>query len=226
MSFSDWNFYSRVTEDIIPSNIDLQSANAVPLVRAGSLRIKDLGAPAIATVAALPKATLFDSKVEVGRIRTIFEKLNGSGFQDQGIFFMSSGNNPTKNNVRIYVVYYSSGSTTVRVMKYTSGLHHTTGTLLQTYTVPFSGVDEPIVIQVSFTGGLLTGFNGYTEIIVKYGSNTTNFANLVTLSPSVQDTVSPRFTGRGPGIFVRSRNPLEPLNSLIDMTEIYKEDVA
>lgn len=225
LMFSDWVFYSRVTEDIIPSNIELESENAVPLVGAGSLRIKDLGAPAVATVTALPKPALFDTKVEIGRIRTVFKKLNGSGFQDQGLFFLSSGNNPTKNKVKVYVLYYSSGSTTVRLMKYTSGLHNTTGTLLQSYVVPFSGSDEPIVIEADWKGGLLTNFNGYTEITIKYGSNTTNFSNLVTLSPVVQDTIGPFTTGRV-GIFVRSRNQVEPLNSLIDMTEIYREDLA
>ena len=224
--FSDWVFYSRATNNIIPSNIELVAENVTPLVGLASLHILDQGLPNVATVAAHPNPYTFDTLIELGRIRIVFKKDMGLGFEDQGIFFLSSGTNPLLDEVEVYAVHYSSGSTTVRVTKYSNGLHDsTTGTLLQTYVVPFSGGNEPIVLEVIWEGGLFTTINGQTKITVQFGSNTTNFADLVTLSPIVFDTTAPLFTGTC-GFFVRSRGSTEPLDSVIDTTEIYRSNIA
>src|ERR1700704_3128142 len=143
MSFSDWKFYQRVTENIDPSDIILESEITVPLAGNASLYILDRGAPALSTVALMPNPYLFDNKIECGRIHTVFRKKTGSGFEDQGLFFLSQGTDPTRDDVVLYAVYYTTGSTTVRLMKYPNGLHnYTDGTLLQSYTVPFSGSAE------------------------------------------------------------------------------------
>ena len=224
--FSDWVFYSRATDNIIPSNIELVAENVTPLVGLASLRVIDHGLPSVATVAAHPNPYTFDTLIELGRIRIVFKKDMGLGFEDQGIFFLSSGTNPLLDEVEVYAVHYSSGSTTVRVTKYSNGLHdNTMGTLLQTFVVPFSGGNEPIVLEVIWEGGLFTTINGQTKITVRFGSNTTNFANLVTLSPTVFDILAPLFTGTC-GFFVRSRGPTEPLDSIIDTTEIYRSNLA
>ena len=226
MSYYDWVFHSRVTDGIPPSNIQTIAENVTPLVGLASLRIFDSGLPAVATVAAHPNPYTFDTLIELGRIRIVFKKDMGLGFEDQGIFFLSSGTNPLLDEVEVYAVHYSSGSTTVRVTKYTNGLHDsTTGTLLQTYVVPFSGGNEPVVLEVIWEGGLFTTINGQTKITVQFGSNTTNFTDLVTLSPTVFDTTAPLFTGTC-GFFVRSRGPTEPLDSVIDTTEIYRSNLA
>ena len=225
--FSDWTFYERVTDGIPPSNIQTVAENVTPLVGAASLRIIDSGLPSLATVAVLPDPYRFDTRIELGRIRVIFKKDPGLGFEDQGIFFLSSGANPLLDDVAVYAVHYTTGSTTVRVTKYTSGLHNSgVSTLLQSFTVPFSGSSEPIVLEAIWEGGLLTRLSGQTKITVRFGSNTTNFAGLITLSPVVFDTLSPLFTGIGPGLFVRSRGPSEPINSVIDTTEIYRNNLA
>ncbi len=221
MSFADWIFYSRTTENVIPSNIVFLSESITPLVGSGSLRIRDLGSPTRATVALLPDSLTFDSRIESGRIRTIFLKETGIGFEDQGIFFLSQGVNPLHDEVEVYGVHYPSGSSYVRLTRFTNGLHDTAGTILGTYAVPYTGLEEPIVLEVQWEGGILSTYSGYTKIQIRFGSNTTNFGNLVDL-PIFLDTSTPLFTGTSPGLFVRSRSSLEPLNSVIDMTSIYR----
>lgn len=223
MSFPDWIFHSRVTEATIPSNIEIATENSDPLLGLTSLRIQDLGAPALATVVLFADPLFFDTKIELGRIRTTFRKNAGLGFQDHGVFFLSSGNNPLHNEVSTYAAHYSSGGTTVRVTRFTNGLHDTEGTLLHSYTVPFSGSDEAIVIEMIVEAGLLTRLNGYTKITVRFGSSTTNFGNLLTLSPSITDSLNPLFTGTC-GMFVRSRGITEPLNARIGATEIWRSN--
>lgn len=227
MSFSDWIFYQRVTENIDPSNIVIESEIAVPLVGNASLYILDRGAPAIGTVVCMLNPLLFDNKIECGRIHTLFKKKTGSGFEDQGLFFLSQGSDPTRDNVALYAVYYTTGSTTVRLMKYPNGLHNfSDGVLLHNYTVPFSGSTEPVALEVEWQAGLLNRNTGYTQMQVRYGSNTLDFGNLLDLTPVVHDITNSLFTGNGPGVFVRSRHQSEPLNSLIDNTAIYRSDVT
>lgn len=226
---SDWNFFSRETPGVLPFTLQITGENNSPFPLEGlrSLRVKDLGTPDAATVAIVPKPLLFDTHIELGRIRTIFFKKQGLGFEDQGIFFLSSGTDPLHDEVSVYAVHFTTGSTTVRVTKYASGLHnHLVGTTLATYTVPFSGSDEPIVIEAEWIGGLLNRETGTTTIQVRYGSNTTDFADLVNLTPLVTDTISPIFTGCSLGLFVRSRNSLETINSVLDYTEIYRKNIT
>ncbi len=225
--FSDWIFYQRVIEAVTPSEIVLESELAVPLVGNASLNIIDRGAPAVATVAFLPNPLFFDGKVECGRIHTVFKKQIGSGFLDNGLFFLSQGADPLNDNVRLYAVYFMNGGTAVRLMKYPNGLHNfSDGVLLQSYTVPFTGSAEPVVLGVEWQGGLLNRTTGYTKIQVRYGSNTNDVEDLLDLTPVVNDSTDSLFTGSGPGVFVRSRHQSAPLNSLIDTTEIYRNDVS
>ena len=227
MSFQDWLFYTRITENIVASNIHLENENISPPQGTGSLRVRDSGAPAVATVAFVPNPYLFDDRIEVGRIHTIFRKRTGSGFQDSGLFFLSQGSDPTRDNISLYAVYFSNGTTTVRLMKYPNGLHnYADGILLQSYTVPFSGLQEDVVIEAEWQGGILTRTTGYTSIQIRYGSNTVNFNNLVNLSPVIHDSTNLLFTGTSPGVFVRSRHQSEPLNAVVDTTEIYRKNLS
>ncbi len=224
MSFSDWTFHQRVTDSVIPSsNILINTTPISPLVGTGSLSIQDSGAPDTATVAFHPDADSFDNLLELGRIRTIFRKRIGSSFEDHGIYFLSQGVNPLHDEVEVYAAYYSSGGTTLRVRKYLSGLHNTASILIGTYTIPFSGSEEPVVLEVEWLAGLLARESGEVIFTVRFGSNTTNFVNLLTVASESVDPLL--FTGTC-GIFVRSRNASEPLNSRIDMTSIYRKNLA
>lgn len=225
MSFTDWVFFTRVTELTLPSSISFISEDISPLQGNASLLVEDTGAPAVATVAFVPNPYFFDDLVECGRLHTIFRKRSGAGFQDYGLFFLSQGSDPTRDNVVTYAVYFSSGSTTVRLMKYPNGLHnYLDGVLLQSYTVPFSGNVEPVVLEAEWLGGLLNRTAGYTNIQIRFGSNTTNFSNLVNLSPVIHDSPDSLFTGSC-GVFVRSRHQSDPLRAIVDMTELYRKNL-
>jgi hypothetical protein len=169
---------------------------------------------------------LFDTHIEAGHIRMVFDRRAGSGFLDHGFFFLSQGLDPTQDNVVVYAVYVASGVTNIRVMKYTNGLHdHSSGSLLASVNLPSASTVTPAVIDVAWHGGLFTRLNGLTNIFVSYGENTTDF-NGLGLALSLGDVDSPLFTGVGPGVFLRSRDESEPIYSMIDNTEIYKYTVA
>lgn len=227
MSFSDWLF---LTTSSGPSDIVVETDNLNPLSGNASLLIHDTAVPTGATVALMPKPTLFDTRVESGKIYATFRRRSGSGFLDHGLFFLSQGTDPTRHDVVVYAVYYTTGGTNIRVMKYTNGLHNTNGTQLVNYNLPSAPTTGPAVMSVSWRAGLLTfsdrthDYLDHTFITVGYGENTTDFNNIVTLG-TVNDYSGPLFTGIGPGVFLRSRHASEPLYAVIDLVEIYRTNL-
>ena len=223
MAFSDWEFFSRVTEQTIPSNIQFLSETGNPIADSASLNIADQGNPARATVAATLKGLLFPTILTLGRIRTIFERKTGSGFRDQGFYFLTSGRNPTLDGVSGYTAHIIDGSTTLRISKFTNGLHDITSfTTLNTFVTATSGSDENVVMESEWFGGFVSDFKGFTQIETRFYNNTIDFSNLVDLS-TIQDSSSP-FTVGYAGVWVRSRNSSEPLDVLIDNTTIYQRE--
>ena len=223
MAFSDWEFFSRVTEQTIPSNIQFLSETGNPIADSASLNIADQGNPARATVAATLKGLLFPTILTLGRIRTIFERKTGSGFRDQGFYFLTSGRNPTLDGVSGYTAHIIDGSTTLRISKFTNGLHDITSfTTLNTFVTATSGSDENVVMESEWFGGFVSDFKGFTQIETRFSNNTIDFSNLVDLS-TIQDSSSP-FTVGYAGVWVRSRNSSEPLDVLIDNTTIYQRE--
>lgn len=223
MSFSDWEFFSRVTEQTIPSNIQILSETGNPLADSASLNIADSGAPARATVAATLKGLLFPTILTSGRIRTIFERKTGSGFRDQGLYFLASGRNPTLDGVTGYTAHLIDGSTTLRVSKFTNGLHDITGfTTLQSFTTATTGSDEDVLLESEWFGGFIADFNGFTQIETRFVHNTIDFDNLIDLS-TIEDNSSPYTIGYA-GVWARSRNSSEPLDALVDNTTVYKRE--
>lgn len=221
MSFSDWDFFTRVTEQTIPSNIQILSETGSPLVDSASLNIMDSGSPAVATVTIALKNSLFPNILESGRIRTVFERKTGSGFRDQGVYFLSSGRNSTLDGVQGYSAHITDGSGNFRISKFTDGLHNLSGfTTLQTFNTTFSGSTESVVMEIEWFGGVIADFLEFTSIEVKFGENTTDFSDLISLG-TVSDT---SFTTGNAGIWVRSRNSSESLDAIIDNTYVYSRE--
>jgi hypothetical protein len=222
MAFTDWNLFTRVTENSLPSDIRFVSETGTPVGGFESLNIVDFGTPEISTVAFRLNQIDFLGNLDAGRIQTVFRKKTGLGFRDSGIFFLSQGENPLLNNVKVYGVHFTDNGTTVRVRKYLNGLHDLSSTIsLKNYIVPFSGSDEFVVMEVEWFGGLIGNSLGGVQIDVRFGSNTTNFNNLVPLTPVVLDTSNPLLFSGGEGFFVRSRSGLEPLDALVDNTSVF-----
>jgi hypothetical protein len=223
MAFTDWEFFSRITEQTIPSNIQFLSETGSPLAESASLNIADQGAPERATVAATLKGLLFPTILTLGRIRTIFERKTGSGFRDQGFYFLASGRNPTLDGVTGYTAHIIDGSSTLRVSKFTNGLHDITGfSTITSFTTTTTGSDESVVMESEWFGGFVSDFEGFTQIETRFANNTIDFSNLIDLS-TIEDSSSP-FTVGYAGVWVRSRNSSEPLDALVDNTTIYKRE--
>ena len=225
MSFSDWDFHERVTEATIPSSIQVfvdDFTPPAPLVGIGSLRIEDTGAPAVATVAGTLLQDEFNTTLDSGRMRSVFRRQNGLGFRDTGIYFLTSGYNPTLDNVTGYAVYFIDGGPTIRLVKFTNGLHDNSNfTILGSFSSIFGGSDENVVMEVEWRGGVIARFTGGTEIFVRFATGT-DFNNLVQLG-TVTDTSSFYYVGFN-GLWVRSRNEVEPLDTLLDDTGVWNRE--
>jgi hypothetical protein len=220
MAFTDWDFFSRVTEQTIPSNIQILSETDSFITDTASLNIFDGGNPAVATVVATLKSSLFPPLVEAGRIRTIFERKLGAGFRDQGFYFLTSGKNPTLNGVQGYAVRMTDGGGFLRVAKFTNGLHDFSNFVnLVTYNTPFIG-NETGVVEVEWVGGIIAEDLGFTSIETRFGGNTVDFNDLVSQGTITDSSYTSGFTG----LWMRSRNSSEPLDSLVDNTSIYERD--
>lgn len=223
MAFADWEFFSRITEQAIPSDIQIESETGTPLAGLSSLNIVDNGAPSIATVAATLKGLLFPTILTSGRIRSIFERKLGFGFREQGFYFLSSGRNPTLDGVSGYTAHIIDGTNFLKVSRFTNGLHDISNfSTITTFTTSTTGIKEPVVMESEWFGGFIAAFDGFTKIETRFANNTTDFSNLSNLS-TIQDSSSP-FTIGYAGVWVRSRSSSEPLDSLIDNTAIYERE--
>jgi hypothetical protein len=141
------------------------------------------------------------------------------------VFFLSQGTDPTRDNVEVYVVYFTSGGTTLRLMKYNNGLHDISGALLDTYTPSTTTQTEPCVLSVRWEAGILRRYRTYLTVNVGYGDNTTDFGDQEFFSTTTEMTSTP-VTGIGAGVFVRSRHSSEPLYALIDQTNVYQTNIV
>lgn len=222
MGFNDWDFFTRVTEDTIPSSIGFVAEEVSPLANLKSLRVLDGGQPAVATVAGILKPSL-ETNLDSGRIQSLFLKKTGSGFRDSGLFFLSSSRNPLQNSAKGYAIYAIDGSCALRVVKFANGLHDfASETELASVMVPFSGSNETIAMEVEWRGGIFSVSTGSVNIETRFASNTADFGSMVSVS-TVNDATMPFNVGHA-GFFVRSRNSVEPLDSIIDDTSLWKRD--
>ena len=223
MAFNDWDFFTRVTEDTIPSDISF-TAGTPPLSGLKSLQISDSGSPAVATAAGTLKVPQFKTLLSSGRIQSLFERKTGSGFRDQGFFFLSSGRNPLNDGVNGYAVYMIDGGATIRIVKFTNGLHDMSSEVtLSSLSSTTTGSQEPVAMEVEWFGGLFSTINLATSIEVRFSNNTTVFSGLSSLSTVLDQDSSRLITGHV-GFFARSRNSIEPLDVLIDDTSIWERD--
>ena len=221
MAFANWDFFFRVTELTIPSNISITGETVSPLSGLESLKITDSGAPSSATVAVTLDPVFFPNLVDLGRIRSIFQRKTGSGFRDQGFYFLASGFDPTAFGVSGYAVYMTEGTGFVRIAKFQNGLHDPTGfNVLVTHPTPFT-TTSPVVMEAEWVGGVVAEVSGLTSIDVRFKDNTTDFSQLFPVGPTLTD---PSYKKGFAGIWARSRFQNEPLDALIDDTSIFIRD--
>lgn len=173
----------------------------------------------------------FEVGLPQGKIRTILKKDVGNGFRSSGIFFLSDTPDPTLTGSRCYFLEILDGATNIRLNKANNGLlDQSNVTLLQAYvdtpSVPIPNSASEVVCEVEWLAGIFTPFLGGVQIKVRFWNNSTDFNDMVELSPTVIDSTLPIVYGQREGLFARSRSSTEPMDAKFDNTRVTKLDVT